>query len=246
MRFKNRYYLIELLWETPSTVSSSIAFSSLPSLRSSDLSLQSYQLQSALRESMLLHFGEWGIGRVLQSLQVRYLNPLTNLSIIRIGRGDTRTLAALLAFLTTLRTKTLCIKTCHLGGTIRSCQKAALRLQRVRLDELRRHIVLADADTSSDLATTLHAASANSQPRKNPQIVLNQLAGMLSQYNATKAQQLRIEAVAVLAAAAAAASGLPAAAAAPSATVAPTIDAIQTALQQIEQRGAQEIMEIDV
>lgn len=253
MRFKNRYYLVEIIWEAigvhPSTGAASSSSSSGASsvhLRS-DVSLASHHLQSALRESMLAHFGEWGLARVLQSLQVRYLNSLTNLAILRVARTDARTLAAIIAFLGQIKQKQILLRTIHLAGTIRSCQKRALQLQKQRIAEMAAQIadqptVDGDAHTQP-VAHALQAATAR-RPQKSVQQTLNQLSSLLSQYNAVKQQQAA--AATSHSAATALASGAAIGKLAKSEqSVAPTVEAIQAALEKIEQAGADEIMAID-
>lgn len=254
MRFKNRYYLVEVVWEgvgpasasssassaTAAAAASSSAGAAASSHRISDVSLQSYQLQNALREAMVTHFGEWGMARVMQSMQVRYLNSLTNLAILRVARSDSRTMAAIIACLTHIKQKSMLLKTIHMAGTIRSCQKRALALQHQRLQELQAQI--AAVPEHAPLSAVLEAAAPTNAARRTAQQTVYQLSSLLSQYNAVKAQQAA--AATSHAAAAAVASGASAAKIANKSehTVTPNADAIQAAIQEIEQKEAKEIM----
>ncbi|KAH9979905.1 Rpp14/Pop5 family-domain-containing protein [Lactifluus volemus] len=42
---------------------------------------------AALKQSMLLHFGDTGWGEVGASLAVKYFSPMTHLCIVRVARG---------------------------------------------------------------------------------------------------------------------------------------------------------------
>lgn len=70
VRFKNRYPLAEVIWKDGRA----------------DDGLTEAILLGALRESLAINFGDSGVGLALQSLQVKYFNPLTNLLILRCGR----------------------------------------------------------------------------------------------------------------------------------------------------------------
>lgn len=190
---------------------------------------------------MLSHFGEWGLARVLQSLQVRYLNSLTNLAIIRVARADSRTMAALLGFFSAMKQKQLILRTVHLGGTIRSCQKRAVLVQKQRLQELRRQIEspASTEGAQAPLAGLLKQAAAKNPPLRTPQQVLNQMAALLSQYNAAKAQQAAAATQHAAAAAALASSSQ-------QKSVQPNVESITAAIDQIEKKGEQDIMAIDV
>jgi ribonuclease P/MRP protein subunit POP5 len=248
MRFKNRYYLVEILWEAIGLQPAAASSSSSGSVhRTSDVSFASHQLQSALREAMLSHFGEWGLARVLQSLQVRYLNSLTNLAILRVARADSRTMAAIIAFISQIKQKQILLRTVHLAGTIRSCQKRALQLQKQRIGEMAAQIAeqpATDADAhSKPVGSVLQAATAR-RPQKSAQQTLNQLSSLLSQYNAV--QQQRLAAATSHTAATALASGASTGKISKSEqSVAPTVEAISAALEKIEQTSTDEIMAID-
>jgi ribonuclease P/MRP protein subunit POP5 len=70
VRFKNRYLLMEVIWKDGRV----------------DDGLAEANIQTALRESLAANFGDYGIGMSLQSLQVKYYNPLTSHLIVRGGR----------------------------------------------------------------------------------------------------------------------------------------------------------------
>ncbi len=70
VRFKNRYLLVEVIWKDGRA----------------DDSLTEPILQSVLRESLAVNFGDYGLGLALQSLQVKYFNSLTNVLIVRCDR----------------------------------------------------------------------------------------------------------------------------------------------------------------
>lgn len=238
MRFKNRYYLVEIVWEPAAAASSagkaaplggaaaaaasaSVAASStcataasapspspcpsaIPPARICDPSLQAYGLQTVLRDAVREHFGDLAAGRTMQSLQVRYLNALTNTAIVRVARDDHRALGTAMAMVTALRGRPVILRTAHLGGTIRCCQKAAVALQRQKMDELRLQLAAAAAAVAPDAAAEPDAASVaalggvligssarsnQSGVTRNAQQTLRQLSALLSQYQGARAAQ---------------------------------------------------------
>jgi len=296
MRFKNRYYLVEIAWEgnaaAAATSAASVAAASaspatpaqayaaapgsaaaaslsapLPtlSLRAVDPALQSITLQHALREALRDNFGDLVAGRTMQSLQVRYLNSLTNTAIVRVARDDHRALGATLCFLTALRARPCILRTVHVGGTIRCCQKAAVRLQRKRMDELRAQLAAAAAATGVRLesgagsasttagagnsAPTLSDALAGATARpnqaaaRNAQQTLRQLATMLSTYRGTQAA---LAAQSASAASAAATANLAAQLARSEQAVLPTVAAISEALEAAAAKADEEVMAMQV
>ena len=183
----------------------------LPPPRLCDPGLQAYALHLALRDLLRDLFGDLAAGRCLQSLQVRYLNALTNTAIVRVARDDHRALGTALSLLTSLRGRPAALRTAHLGGTIRCCQKAAVAMQRRKMDELRLQLAAAagavavgsasgsDAPGDADgaqvaaLSGVLRGAGARSNQSgvaRNAQQTLRQLSTLLSQYQGARAAQL--------------------------------------------------------
>ena len=83
VRFKNRVLLVELIWKDGRI----------------DETLTEANIQSVLRESIALNFGDYGLGICLASQQVKYYNPLTNLCIVRCGREQYKGVCERFAFL---------------------------------------------------------------------------------------------------------------------------------------------------
>jgi ribonuclease P/MRP protein subunit POP5 len=221
MRFKNRYFLVEILWEGGTDGAASSAAAAAESgtkaaasgspvgaaaSRVVDPTLQSVHLQSSLRSSIRELFGDLTSGMTLQSLHVRYLNALTCSAIVRCSRDEHRTCAMAIALTPHLRGKACTLRTVHLGGTIRSCQKAAVKWQRRRIAELRKQVEEAAeavsvggssveaaspaaAPGSITLSTVLSGAAARSNQlaARSAQQSLRQLSVLLSHFQGAKA-----------------------------------------------------------
>ena len=82
VRFKNRFLLVELIWKDGRI----------------DETVTEANIQSLLRDSIALNFGDYGLGICFASQQVKYYNPLTNLCIVRCGREQYKEVRAQWAF----------------------------------------------------------------------------------------------------------------------------------------------------
>ncbi|KDQ15839.1 hypothetical protein BOTBODRAFT_173512 [Botryobasidium botryosum FD-172 SS1] len=126
VRFKNRWFLVEFIrCETttdggrrPATVSSK-------------------QIWNALKDSVLLNFGDAGWGAVGGSLNVKYFSPVTNLCIIRVGRDNHQIAWGAITLLTTLENERFIPHVVHCSGTIKKVQQAAIRHNREVVGRLR-------------------------------------------------------------------------------------------------------------
>ncbi len=72
MRLKNRYLLLELRWKDGKI----------------DESMQESAIQTAIRDSIGVNFGDYGIALCTGALQVKYLNPLTGMCMLRCARDQ--------------------------------------------------------------------------------------------------------------------------------------------------------------
>lgn len=132
MRFKNRYLLTEAI---------------------SQKHLSRDQVLNAVRQSIELNFGLFGRSAVYNSLQLKQLTegkkqrkggdtkeaaaksdtalPVTGLCIVRSGRDHFRMVWAAMTFITHLDNREpVMLRVIHVGGSIRSCQIAAVKYNR--------------------------------------------------------------------------------------------------------------------
>lgn len=164
VRFKNRYFLLELIpFEVEqvatdqqqttkdlryhsSANSSSEAAKTLVALPP----FTSASVSSCIRASLALNYGQFASSSLLQSLSVKYSNSTTNMIILRVPRDFQAQIWASLTFLTDWPAENPAFgnsfrctwRTVHCAGTIRSCQKAAISFAR--------QIILRSAPNVSD------------------------------------------------------------------------------------------------
>lgn len=112
VRFKNRYLLVELSLERNKRPSSSA------------------HLANIIRESIEYYFGDFGMANTAQSLSIKYYNHVTGIAIVRTGRDHLKMTKHAIE---NCKLYSSNITIVHVGGTIKSTQLAAIRLNEKRL-----------------------------------------------------------------------------------------------------------------
>ncbi|CAI9267211.1 unnamed protein product [Lactuca saligna] len=75
--FKNRYMVMEVSVDPNKDIS-----------KDDPIILSQHNVSKAIKDSILLNFGECGLASSLGSLQVKYVNPITKVCIIRASRDE--------------------------------------------------------------------------------------------------------------------------------------------------------------
>jgi len=123
VRFKNRWLLVEFI---PVDVRPT---NSTP--------VTSKTVWNALKESVILNFGETGWGAVGGSLTVKYFSPTTGICIIRVTRDHHRIAWGAVTLITSLDGFRYIPQTVHVSGTIKKAQLAAIQHDREVVARLR-------------------------------------------------------------------------------------------------------------
>jgi ribonuclease P/MRP protein subunit POP5 len=117
VRTKNRYILFEVYWEREDSMNE----------------LNSSVILQTVRTSIETNFGDLGVSSTLRSLSLKYFDSSTNTGIIRVTRKHQRLLHVSLTLIHSIDKTICCVKTLHIGGSIRSCQEAAIKNHRNHL-----------------------------------------------------------------------------------------------------------------
>jgi ribonuclease P/MRP protein subunit POP5 len=123
---KNRYMVVEMV--------------TLDDLKLADVKIGHSDVVSAIHESLLTNFGEFGLAASLPSLQVKYVNGGTGVCVIRSSRKQYRTVWAAMTFVTGIRELPLRFNLLDLSGSTDACRRAALqcdseKLRLLKIDE---------------------------------------------------------------------------------------------------------------
>ncbi|KAJ1731029.1 RNA-binding protein pop5 [Coemansia biformis] len=129
VRFKNRYVCFELLFEPPADPACA-ARTSRPGQSQAPPVLSAKSISQLVRDCVKLSFGDSGAGHVLMGTQVKYFNARTCMGIIKVPRDHCRMVLAAMVLATHVNKRpcTVCVR--HVSGTIKKCQKAAIRVDR--------------------------------------------------------------------------------------------------------------------
>ncbi|XP_033123186.1 ribonuclease P/MRP protein subunit POP5-like [Anneissia japonica] len=118
VRLRNRYLLCEIIFDE--------RYANYPAVVSNDI-------LSEIKNAVVHTHGDYGMGAVQLGLNVKYLNPHTQIFIVRSRRSSYKIVWTSLPFVNKLCKKICKINTLHCGGTIRTCQKFLLKYQRQQL-----------------------------------------------------------------------------------------------------------------
>ncbi|CAD8090044.1 unnamed protein product [Paramecium sonneborni] len=110
VRFKNRYFLCEYIQENQEREFSE-----------RDLLLE-------IRDQVQYHFGDFGSGKIQFSFQVKYLNSVSRLFILRVARDYKNIIWSTLLFMTMFRQIPIKIRILGCSGTIKKCELKARKL----------------------------------------------------------------------------------------------------------------------
>mmetsp|Transcript_25995 Transcript_25995/g.65982 ORF Transcript_25995/g.65982 Transcript_25995/m.65982 type:complete len:146 (-) Transcript_25995:4104-4541(-) len=122
VRFKNRYLLLQLEASSDPQVYSECT-----------KGLNARSMNDLFKRSVQSCFGEVGIGKVMGSLQTKFFSAHTGLLIVRTSRDQTEMVSAAIAAITIVNKHKARFTRLHLAGTIRSCQRAAIKHSRALL-----------------------------------------------------------------------------------------------------------------
>jgi ribonuclease P/MRP protein subunit POP5 len=134
VRFKNRYILAEVVWQdsgdataggATSTVAPGAGIGATGSISRGDVT--GFIILNTIKDSIQENFGDVGMGRVLGSLQVKYYNPISGACIVRVSRDEFQNVWSAMSFVRRIRKREGIFRVLHVGGTIRSCQKYAVK-----------------------------------------------------------------------------------------------------------------------
>lgn len=132
VRLKHRYLLVTFLY--PSSLTGLPIKDSLPDIvqfnQPSSDQLTVPLLIKAIREGIAELFGDYGVGVVSNSLQVKYLSPATSTAIIRTPRAHYQLVWAALTFITRLPkpiNQPCVVRIVRVSGTIRKSEEEVIK-----------------------------------------------------------------------------------------------------------------------
>lgn len=125
VKFKSRYILLEILSNQTTQTTS------FPSLR-----LKPETLADRINKEVNSLYGDRGTGLLKSNFQVKYLNEITNLVIIRVSRDFFPKLHLVLTLMKSIENKEVRVKILHVSGTIKKIEEVASEILSVFVDSV--------------------------------------------------------------------------------------------------------------
>ena len=112
VKYKSRYILSEIIGINSKGIHTAYRFK--PDI-----------ISKQILEECLHFFGESGLGQLKKNFQVKYVNEITNLVIIRVGRDELKLLHSILTLLCEIDNKKIKARIIHISGTIKKIEEKA-------------------------------------------------------------------------------------------------------------------------
>jgi len=122
VHFKNRYIVMEVFIDAGRGEQDPVI-------------LTQFNITKVIRDSIQLNFGECGLAASLGSLQVKYVNPVTKLCIIRVSREDHQKVWAAITMVRCIGKIPVSFNLLDMSGSIRACKKAALECDEAKFEQ---------------------------------------------------------------------------------------------------------------
>ncbi|XP_043701478.1 probable ribonuclease P/MRP protein subunit POP5 [Telopea speciosissima] len=122
--FKNRYMVMEVLLDPARDL-----------LKDDPITISQTNIAKAIKESILVNFGECGLAASLGSFQVKYVNPITKLCIIRASREEYQKVWSAMTIVRTIGSCPVIFHLLDLSGSIKACKSAALKCDEAKFEQ---------------------------------------------------------------------------------------------------------------
>ncbi|XP_027112008.1 probable ribonuclease P/MRP protein subunit POP5 [Coffea arabica] len=135
--FKNRYLVMEVFLDPNKDLAAD-----------EPIIITQFNLSKAIKDSILTNFGECGLASSLNSFQVKYVNPITKLCIIRASREDHQKVWAAIAMVRSIGNCPVTFSLLDISGSINACKKAALKCDELKFEQYK---LMAQVQTTDDI-----------------------------------------------------------------------------------------------
>lgn len=122
--FRNRYMVMEIFLDPNKDLSID-----------DPVIITQFNVSRAVKDSILVNFGECGLASSLGSFQVKYVNPITKLCIIRASREDYQKVWSAITMVSSIGNCPTFFNLLDLSGSIKACRKAALSCEEAKFEQ---------------------------------------------------------------------------------------------------------------
>lgn len=104
-------------------------------MRNDPIIITQFNLSKAIKDSLLENFGECGLASSLGSFQVKYVNPITKVCIIRASREEYQKVWSAMTMVRSIGNCPVLFNLLDLNGSIRACRNAALKCDELKFEQ---------------------------------------------------------------------------------------------------------------
>ncbi|PSS32901.1 Ribonuclease P/MRP protein like [Actinidia chinensis var. chinensis] len=122
--FKNRYMVMEVFLDPNRDL-----------LAVDPIIITQFNVSKAIKDSLLENFGECGLASSLGSFQVKYVNPITKLCIIRASREEYQKVWSATTMVRSIGNCPVLFNLLDLSGSIKACKNAALKCDELKFEQ---------------------------------------------------------------------------------------------------------------
>ncbi|KAJ0980163.1 hypothetical protein J5N97_008418 [Dioscorea zingiberensis] len=116
VQFKNRYMVMEVFIDPNREFGGH-----------EPIVISHFNLAKAIKDSILLNFGECSLALLLCSFQVKYVNPVTKVCVIRTSHEDHKKIWTAITMVRSVGKCPITFNILDLSGSIRTCKAAAMK-----------------------------------------------------------------------------------------------------------------------
>ncbi|XP_045786183.1 probable ribonuclease P/MRP protein subunit POP5 [Trifolium pratense] len=124
MVFKNRYMVMEVFMNP-----------NRDQAAGDSIIITQFNVSNAIKDSILVNFGECGLAASLGSFQVKYVNPITNMCIIRASREEYEKVWASITMLRSIGHYPVVFNLLDLSGNLQATKTAALKCEKAKFEQ---------------------------------------------------------------------------------------------------------------
>ncbi|KAM4075889.1 hypothetical protein ACJW30_12G023100 [Castanea mollissima] len=128
--FKNRYMIVEVFLDPNRDLAAQ-----------DPIIITQFNVSKAIKDSILVNFGECGLASSLGSFQgkyhiaVKYVNPITKLCIIRASREEYQKVWSAITMVRSIGNCPVLCNLLDLSGSIKACRNVALKCDELKFEQ---------------------------------------------------------------------------------------------------------------
>ncbi|KAA8520581.1 hypothetical protein F0562_014837 [Nyssa sinensis] len=94
-----------------------------------------FNISKAIKDSILVNFGECGLASSLGSFQVKYVNPITKLCIIRASKEEYKKVWSAITMVKSVGNRPVFFNLLDLSGSIKAYKNAAMKCDELKFEQ---------------------------------------------------------------------------------------------------------------